>query len=123
MQHQTDFLALVEEYRPQVQEIDIHAVKAKLDTNEKFHLVDVREDHEWQQGYIPTAIHLARGVIERDIEKVITDKSALIILYCGGGFRSVLSAYNLQKMGYNNIYSMAGGIRDWIMSDYKLTVS
>jgi rhodanese-related sulfurtransferase len=122
MQHQIDFLALVEEYRPHIKEIDIHAVKQKLDNNEKFHLVDVREDHEWQQGYIPTSIHLARGIIERDIEKVIPNKSAPIILYCGGGFRSVLSAYNLQKMGFNNVYSMAGGVRDWIMSNYKLTI-
>jgi rhodanese-related sulfurtransferase len=123
MQHNTDFLSLVEEYRPQVQEVDIHEVKEKLDSQEKFHLVDVREDHEWQQGYIPNAVHLARGVIERDIEKVIVDKAAPIILYCGGGFRSVLSAYNLQKMGYSNIYSMDGGIRDWIMSGYELSAS
>jgi rhodanese-related sulfurtransferase len=123
MQHQQDFLTLVEEYRPQVKEVDINYVKTKLDTQKNLVLIDVREDHEWQQGHIPTAIHLARGIIERDIETVIPEKGAQIVLYCGGGFRSILSAYSLQKMGYSNIYSMEGGIRDWLNAGYNITLA
>ncbi|MFN7095217.1 MAG: rhodanese-like domain-containing protein, partial [Burkholderiales bacterium] len=117
------FLALVEEYRPQVKEVDIDYVKTKLDTQENLVLIDVREDHEWQQGHIPTAMHLARGIIERDIETVIPEKDAQIVLYCGGGFRSILSAYSLQKMGYSNIYSMEGGIRDWLNAGYNIALA
>lgn len=120
MQHTNKFLALVEEYRPQVREIDVHMVKNKITNKEQFTLVDVREDGEWITGHIPDAIHLGRGVIERDIEKNIADKGSEIILYCGGGFRSILAAYNLQKMGYTNVYSMDGGIRDWTNSGYAL---
>jgi len=123
MQHNNNFLSLVEEYRPLVKEVDIYQVKNKLDTQEKFTLIDVREDHEWQQGHIPTAIHLSRGIIERDIEKVLPNKLTPIILYCGGGFRSVLSAYNLQKMGYTNVYSMDGGVRDWQNAGYQMTLA
>jgi rhodanese-related sulfurtransferase len=122
MQHANDFLALVEEYRPLVKETDVTNVVAKLQNKENFILIDVREDHEWQQGHIPTAIHMGRGVIERDIEKSIPNKNQEIILYCGGGFRSVLSAYNLQKMGYTNVISMDGGVRDWQNSGYKLVL-
>lgn len=123
MQHQQDFLTLVEEYRPQVKEVDINYVKTKLDTQKNLVLIDVREDHEWQQGHIPTAIHLARGIIERDIETVIPEKDAQIVLYCGGGYRSILSAYSLQKMGYSNIYSMEGGIREWLNAGYNITLA
>ena len=122
MQHANNFLALVEEYRPSVKEVDINSVKTKLDNNETFDLIDVREDHEWSQGHIPSAVHMSRGIIERDIEKAIPNKDTLIVLYCGGGFRSVLSAYNLQKMGYTSVISMDGGMRDWLNAGYKVTL-
>lgn len=123
MHHQNEFLDLVNEYRPQVKETDVSHVKSRLDNNDKFVLIDVREDNEWDKGHIPTAIHLSRGIIERDIVKVIPNKSSEIILYCGGGFRSVLSAYNLQKMGYANVISMDGGISGWTSSGHKLVIS
>lgn len=122
MQHNIDFLKLVEECRPFVKEISVNEVKAKVDKAEHFSLLDVREDHEWTQGRIPTAIHMARGLIERDIEQSIPDKTTPIVLYCAGGFRSVLAAYNLQKMGYTNVASMADGIRSWINLGYPLSI-
>ena len=122
MQHVNDFLDLVEECRPLVKETNVSAVVTKLEKKENFVLIDVREDHEWAQGRLPTAIHMGRGIIERDIEKTIPNKSQEIILYCGGGFRSVLSAFNLQKMGYTNVISMDGGVRDWQNSGHKLVI-
>lgn len=122
MQHNNDFLTLVEECRPLVKEVDTIFVKHKLDKSDEFTLIDVREDYEWNQGHIPQAIHLSRGIIERDIEKVIPNKETQIVLYCGGGFRSVLSAFNLQKMGYTNVISMDGGIRDWIGCGYSVVL-
>ena len=88
-------------------------VKQRLDAGEKFTLVDVREDNEWAKGHLPGAIHLGKGVIERDVETAVPDKSATLVLYCGGGFRSALAADNLQKMGYSNCISMDGGWRGW----------
>jgi rhodanese-related sulfurtransferase len=117
-----DFLNLVEEYRPLVKEVDVNYVKNKLDNKDEFILIDVREDHEWSQGHIPQALHMARGIIERDIETTIPNKEAPIVLYCGGGFRSVLSAYNLQKMGYTDVVSMDGGIKVWLNSGHRLEI-
>ena len=114
MQHSEAFLNLVNEAKKAVKETTVKAVKGRLERKEKFHLVDVREDREWAQGHIPGAQHLGRGIIERDIEKAIPDKTAEIILYCGGGFRSALAAENLKKMGYKNPVSMDGGWRGWI---------
>jgi len=111
--HSPRFLKLVEETRPTIQELSITDVKTKLDTGAAFHLVDVREESEWAKGHLPKAIHLGKGVIERDIEEKIPDLNAPIILYCGGGFRSALAAENLQKMGYTNVFSMDGGWREW----------
>lgn len=88
-------------------------VRQKRDRGEVFHLVDVREDGEWAKGRLPGAIHLGKGIIERDIEATIPDTNAEIVLYCGGGFRSVLAADNLRKMGYANVVSMDGGWREW----------
>lgn len=88
-------------------------VRAKLARGEQFHFVDVREESEWANGHLPQAVHLGKGVIERDIEKTVPDIGAEIILYCGGGYRSALAAYNLQKMGYTNVWSMDGGFRGW----------
>ena len=120
MQHNNGFLALVEEYRPLVKETNVDKVKQLLDNKEKFVLIDVREDNEWQRGHLPTAIHLGRGVIERDIEKTIPDKTTPLILYCGGGYRSILAAYNLQKIGYTNTISMDGGFSGWVNAGYPL---
>jgi len=85
-----------------------------MDAGEKFLLIDVREDNEWAKGHLPNAVHLGRGIIERDIEQRIPDTGAKLILYCGGGFRSALAAENLQKMGYTNVESMDGGWKGWL---------
>ncbi len=114
-----NFNELIEEYKDEVNEITVTQVNNLLNSvsNDsaptKLLLIDVREDHEWQLGHIDNAIHLSKGVIERDIAKVVTDRNTLIILYCAGGMRSILAAYNLQKMGYNNVKSMIGGYRAW----------
>jgi len=89
-------------------------VKRRLDGGEKFLLVDVREDNEWAKGHLPGAVHLGKGVIERDIEQRVPDTGAKLILYCGGGFRSALAAENLQKMGYTGVESMDGGWKGWL---------
>jgi rhodanese-related sulfurtransferase len=113
MDHSEGFLALVREAKKHIKEEDIPAVKKRLDSPEKPIMVDVREDSEWARGHVPGAIHLGRGVIERDIERTIPDKTSQIVLYCGGGFRSALAADNLRKMGYSNVISMDGGWRGW----------
>ncbi len=120
MQHDPAFEALVNEIRPQIKELTVLQVKNKFDQNEKFTFIDVREDHEWNKARIPNAIHIGRGIIERDIATHIEDKSQEIILYCGGGFRSALAAYNLQKMGYTNVYSMDGGFRGWQENSFTI---
>lgn len=113
MAHSPKFLELVEDAKTRVREINVDEVKAKLDRGDAFHFVDVREDTEWAQDRARGARHIGRGVLERDIEGVIPDKAAEIVLYCGGGFRSALAADSLQRMGYTNVWSMAGGIRAW----------
>jgi rhodanese-related sulfurtransferase len=118
MKHSPAFLKLVEDSKSRVRQTDIAEVKRRLDAGDKFHLVDVREESEWARGRLPRALHLSKGVIERDIEKAIPDKSAPIVLYCGGGFRSALAADNLQKMGYTNVISMDGGWRAWTEAGY-----
>lgn len=111
--HSSGFLAIVNEAKKKIKEIDIHAVKKMIENQESFYLLDVREDHEWEKGHLPGAMHLSKGVIERDIEKLITDKNAKIVLYCSGGFRSAIATANIQKMGYTNVISMEGGSRTW----------
>jgi len=113
MVHAPQFLKLVQETRPRVKETNVPDVKRRIDAGEKMLLVDVREDHEWSKGHLPGAVHMGRGVIERDIEQKIPDTETKLILYCGGGYRSVLVADNLQKMGYTNVESMDGGWRGW----------
>jgi rhodanese-related sulfurtransferase len=120
MQHSPRFLALVEEVKQRVRELNVEQVKAKLDKKEPFILADVREESEWAKGHLPGAVHLGKGVIERDIEQRVPDPNTEIVLYCGGGFRSALAADNLQKMGYTNVISMDGGIRDWRDKGYPL---
>ncbi len=113
MIHSEGFLKLVDDAKTRIREVTVEAVRAKQSANEQFYFVDVREDAEWTQGRAAGSIHLGKGVIERDIERTIPDRQAEIVLYCGGGFRSALAADNLQKMGYKNVWSMAGGIRAW----------
>jgi len=113
MEHTPGFLKIVEDSKTRVKETGVLDVKRKMDAGEKFHLVDCREESEWARGHLPGAMHLSKGVIERDIEKQIPDTHAPIIIYCGGGFRSALAADNLQKMGYHNVLSMDGGWRGW----------
>jgi rhodanese-related sulfurtransferase len=119
-QHAPRFLQLVDDARTRVRELTVDQVKAKLDRGEKFHLVDVREESEWAKDHLPQAVHLGKGIIERDVEKTFPDTGTEIVLYCGGGFRSALAADNLQKMGYTNVYSMDGGHRSWREKDYHL---
>jgi rhodanese-related sulfurtransferase len=116
--HEPAFLALVNDAKKRVKEADYREIKKRLDAGEKMILVDTREDNEWARGHIPGAIHLGKGIIERDIEKTIPDKRAPLVLYCGGGFRSALAADNLQKMGYKNVISMDGGWRGWFESGF-----
>jgi len=113
MQHSPQFLKLVNEVKPRVKETNVAAVKRRMESDEEFLLVDVREDNEWAKGHLPGAVHMGRGVIERDIEQQVPENATKIILYCGGGFRSALVADNLQKMGYTNVESMDGGWRGW----------
>ena len=111
--HAPGFLKIVDDARTRVKECSIEDVKKKLEAGEKFTLVDVREDSEWARGRIKGAIHLGKGIIERDVEEAVPDHATPLILYCGGGFRSALAADNLQKMGYTNVISMDGGWRGW----------
>jgi rhodanese-related sulfurtransferase len=120
VKHNPGFLTLVNEARARVRECTVSDVKRRYDRKESFHLVDVREDHEYEKDHAAGAVHLGKGIIERDIEARIPDKEAQIILYCGGGFRSVLAAEALQKMGYRNVVSMDGGIKAWREAGYPL---
>jgi rhodanese-related sulfurtransferase len=118
--HSPRFLQIVEDAKTRIRELTVDQVKAKLDRGERFQLVDVREESEWAKDHLPGAIHLGKGVIERDVEQQLPDTGAEIVLYCGGGFRSALAADNLQKMGYTNVFSMDGGIRDWRHKGFPL---
>jgi rhodanese-related sulfurtransferase len=111
--HAPGFLKIVDDAKSRVKEWDVGEVKRRLDAGEKFLLVDVREESEWNAGHLPGAIHLSKGVIERDVEQKVPDPNTPMVLYCGGGFRSALAADNLQKMGYRNVISMDGGWRGW----------
>ena len=113
MEHTPGFLGLVVDSKTRIKETSVQDVKRRMDAGETFHLVDCREESEWARGHLPGAIHMCKGVIERDIEKTIPDTLAPIIIYCGGGFRSALAADNIQKMGYRKVLSMDGGWRGW----------
>jgi rhodanese-related sulfurtransferase len=119
--HSPRFLKLVDEARGQIKETTVDAVKARLDRGEKLCLVDVREESEWARDHLPGAVHLGKGVIERDVEQRFPDTGAGLILYCGGGFRSALAADNLRRMGYTHVVSMDGGHRGWREKGYPLT--
>jgi rhodanese-related sulfurtransferase len=119
--HSPRFLKIVEDARSRIREISIDEVQAKLQAGEKFMLVDVREESEYAKDHLPGAIHLGKGIIERDIEERVPDPSTPMVLYCGGGFRSALAADNLQEMGFRNVLSMDGGIREWREKGLPLT--
>jgi rhodanese-related sulfurtransferase len=111
--HNQGFLNLVSEAKANIRQIDVNELKRKKEAGESFLLIDVREDNEWNAGHAAGAVHLGKGIIERDIESKVPDHNAEIILYCGGGFRSALAAEALQKMQYTNVVSMDGGWRDY----------
>jgi rhodanese-related sulfurtransferase len=121
MQHSPRFLKIVNDARSRVKETTVDEVKRRLDRGDRFTLVDVREESEFAKDHLPGAVHMGKGVIERDIESRMPDLDAALVLYCGGGFRSALAADNLQKMGYTNVISMDGGIREWREKNYPLT--
>ena len=119
--HAKGFLSLVEEALKNIPEVDVHQIKDRLDKGDKVNLLDVREDNEWNLGRIPTAIHLGKGIIERDIESVAKNREMELILYCQGGFRSALAAESLKKMGYKNVYSMSGGFSIWAGNEFPIS--
>jgi len=126
--HPPRFLAIVNDAKSRIRQTTVDEMKKRLDRRakeedggkDKFVLVDVREDREYDADHIPGAVHLGKGIIERDIENAYPDLNAELVLYCGGGFRSALAADNLQKMGYKNVISMDGGIREWRKKAYPL---
>jgi rhodanese-related sulfurtransferase len=113
MKHSPGFLKLVEDAKTRIRETTIQEVKQRLDAKEPFRLIDVREESEWTKGHLPGAVHMCKGIIERDVENAVPIKGTPIVLYCGGGYRSALAADNLQKMGYTKVLSMDGGWRGW----------
>ena len=119
--HSHRFLDIVNSVRPKITECTVADVASRRANGDAFFLVDVREESEFAASHIPGAIHLGKGIIERDIEKTIPDADAAIVLYCGGGYRSALAAYNLEQMGYANVISMDGGFRGWKASDLPVT--
>ena len=120
-QHSARFLKIVDDARKRIRETTVDGVKARLDHGENFLLIDVREESEYAKDHLPKAIHLGKGIIERDIEDRVPDLATPLVLYCGGGYRSALAADNLQKMGYTNVLSMDGGIRGWREKNFPLT--
>ncbi|HGF0864614.1 TPA: rhodanese-like domain-containing protein, partial [Legionella pneumophila] len=119
-QHSQGFLKLVAEAKKRINEISPQILKSKIDNNEKLIIIDVRETNEWETGKIPNAIHLSKGIIERDIEKIITDNQSNIVVYCSGGYRCALVADSLQKMRYTNVYSLDTGLQGWLDAGYSL---
>jgi rhodanese-related sulfurtransferase len=118
--HSPRFLKLVDDSKSRVRETNVEEIKQRLDRGDRFVLIDTREESEWARGHLPGAIHLGKGIIERDIEEKIPDTNTELVLYCGGGFRSALAADNLQKMGYTNVVSLDGGYREWIEKGYPV---
>lgn len=113
MKHSEGFLRLVNDAKSRIREVTVPETRKRIADDPNVKLVDVREDHEWDASHAAGAIHLGKGIIERDIEGTIPDKTAELILYCGGGYRSALVADVLQRMGYENVFSMAGGWKAW----------
>ncbi len=122
-QHSPRFLKVSQEARGNVHEVDNADVMRRLGKKDAtFQVIDVREDHEWDKGHVPGAIHLGRGILERDIENLVPDAASELVLYCGGGFRSALAAESLQRMGYTNVHSMAGGYSGWTEKGFATEV-
>ena len=119
--HSPRFLKIVNDARTRIKECTVDDVKRRLDRGEKLNLIDTREESEYAKDHLPGAVHLGKGIIERDIEAKYPDTNAELLLYCGGGFRSALAADNLKKMGYTNVISVDGGIRDWREKGYPLS--
>ena len=113
MKHSQGFLNLVNDSKSRIREVSVAETQARMRADKGVKLIDVREDNEWEAGHAAGAIHLGKGIIERDIETTVPDKATELILYCGGGYRSALAADALQKMGYTNVFSMAGGWKAW----------
>ena len=120
MDHSPGFLQIVNDAKSRVRENTPEDVRRKQEAGDQFHLIDVREDNEWERGRAKGAIHLGKGIIERDIEKAIPDHQSEIVLYCGGGYRSALAADALQRMGYKNVISMDGGWKRWVELEYPV---
>ncbi|PYJ63627.1 MAG: sulfurtransferase [Verrucomicrobia bacterium] len=120
MQHAPGFLRLVNEARSRVKEATVDEARERLARNPKAVLMDVREDHEWQAGHAAQAIHLGKGILERDLEKTVPDAETEIIMYCGGGYRSALTADAAQRMGYRNVYSLIGGYKGLIAANWPM---
>jgi rhodanese-related sulfurtransferase len=123
MEHSPGFLKVVNEARPRVKELTLEQAREHLAANPKAVLMDVREDIEWQNGHPKEAVHLGKGVFERDIEKLFPNPDTEIIMYCGGGYRSVLTCDVAQRMGYKNVYSMIGGYKAFVNANWPLTSS
>ena len=120
MDHTVRFEKICDEARSRIRETTIDEIKERIASGEELHLVDVREESEWEEGHLPGAKHLSKGIIERDIEEHFPDYSTEIVLYCGGGYRSALATDNVQKMGYANVISMDGGYRGWTDAGYPV---
>ena len=120
MVHSPGFLKLVNEARSAVKEITIEEARERLARNANALLLDVREDHEWQQGHAVEAVHLGKGILERDLEQMVPDFNREIIMYCGGGYRSVLTAAAASKMGYRNVYSLVGGYKGLVKAQWPM---
>jgi rhodanese-related sulfurtransferase len=118
--HNPGFLALVSDAKSRIREMTIDEYRRRATDGEPLVLVDIREDHEWQTSRMPGAVHLSKGIIERDVEKTFPDKQTPLVLQCGGGYRSALAADALQKMGYTQVWSLAGGIRAWIAAGHPI---
>ena len=120
MVHSPGFLKLVNEARSRVKEVTLDQARARLTNNPKAVLLDVREDHEWQTGHAVQAVHLGKGILERDLETMFPDANSELIMYCGGGYRSVLTAAVAQKMGYRNVYSLIGGYKGLVQAQWPM---
>jgi len=120
MDHSPGFLNLVNEAKKHVEEISVAEARARLANDPQIVLMDVREDHEWQKEHAAEAVHLGKGILERDLERIYPDKNAEIIMYCGGGFRSAITADAAQRMGYRHVYSLAGGYKAMVTAGWPM---
>jgi rhodanese-related sulfurtransferase len=120
MKHSEEFLMIVDDAKTRIREVTVEETQGRMSEDEGVKLIDVREDNEWEAGHAADAIHLGRGIIERDVVQMFPDKNTELILYCGGGYRSALAADMLQRMGYTNVYSMAGGWKAWKDAGLKI---